>query len=55
MLSDESLFKIKSSADNVAERVAARVNKELGYSINSNWVTLGIPDMQIPSIDDIDS
>ena len=55
MLSDESLFKIKSSADNIAERVAARVNKELGYSIKSNWVTWGIPDMQIPSIDDIDS
>lgn len=55
MLSDESLFKIKSSADNIAERVAARVNKELGYAIKSGWVTWDIPGVQVPSIDDTDS
>lgn len=55
MLSDESLFKIKGTADNIAERVAARVNKELGYAIKSGWVTWDIPGMQVPSIDDTDS
>lgn len=55
MLSDESIFKIKDTADRIAERVAAHVNKELGYEIRSNWVTWDIPGMQVPSIDDIDS
>ena len=55
MLSDESLFKIKGTADNIAERVAARVNKELGYAVQSGWVTWDIPGMQVPSIYDIDS
>lgn len=43
MLSDETLFKIMDTADNIAERVAAHVNKELGYEIKSNRVTWDIP------------